>query len=164
VLCIECGYHLPSGTFLATEIERSPATEGRLSEPELNPYAAPSMEAAPVRRGLGSATVLDLTPTGARRAKAVVQDADNVYLAILLATCICGIAWLFMFPWFGFRLLQWYQLNSQFEELRHPNAFSPHAEFTSRFPDAKLKLWIGTIVGGGFFLLLIVLSAWPRGM
>jgi hypothetical protein len=154
VLCVQCGFHLPSGTILATQFDR-PAETPPAPIVDPNPYAAPAIEAAPPRPGLGGKAVFDLTEHAARRAKGVVQDADNVYIIVLLATaCLCGVLWLVMFPWYSLRLIQWYSLNSQYEELRHPNAFSPYAEITARFPDAKFKLWVGTVVGGVLLALL----------
>jgi hypothetical protein len=156
VLCVQCGYHLPSGTILATHVERPAAEIPPAPTVDANPYAAPAIEAGAPRLPRGGKAVFDLTPHAAKRVQAVVQDADSVYIAII-ALCLCIFAWFVMFPWYALRLIQWYRLNSQFEELRHPNAFSPYAEITAKFADAKIKLWIGVVSGAIMFALLVLI-------
>lgn len=137
VLCIACGYHLGLGKRLATEVE--PVAEVRL---ESNPYVAPAMEAERSRPTGNSNAVLDLDDSAARHAKAIADDAAYAITAPLVGI-ICAPIALIALPWFGYRLIMWHSLFNKYEELRHPNSFSPHAEVATRFRDARPQLWIG---------------------
>jgi hypothetical protein len=150
VLCIACGYHLKLERHLATAVEQE------LPRPiDPNPFA-PSADIEPQAESphVGE-HIADLTDVGARKAKAIVEEADNVYWTIVFAWCCCAPAWLVMLPWYGWRLWSWYQLNTQFHELRHPYGFSPHGELAGAFQDCKIKLWVGVIAGAIFWALVI---------
>lgn len=151
VLCIACGYHLGLGKCLATEVE--PIAEAHIDS---NPYAAPAMAAVPLRNAPGQLSEFDLTESGARQAKAVVDDAGGVYLVILLSFCVCGIAWFVMLPWYAYRLWMWHSLYATFAELRRPSSLSPHAAITTKFPDAKLRLWLGIGFGAVYWVLIAI--------
>ena len=135
VLCVACGYHLKRGHHLATIVDGLRDTTS-----DQNPYASSEIIESDRSR---EPPVFDLTDAGARRAKAVVSDAQFVVLTILLASCVCAPAWLVMLPWYSYRLFCWHGLNSQFAELRSPNAFSPHGELAVQFKDAHGRLLIG---------------------
>jgi hypothetical protein len=96
--------------------------------------------------------VADLTPQGAREAKAIVSDASSAYLLVVLGLC-CWPVWLLLFPWFGYRLWSWYRLNRQFSELRNPYGFSVHGELAASFQDAKFRLWVGFVAGAIYWAL-----------
>lgn len=151
VLCVACGYHLKSGHHLATVVEHEydPA-------PDENPYASPMAANNEPSLPAGERPEFDLTERGARRARAIVADANSVLLAIFLISCCCAPGWLIMLPWYAYRFIGWHQLNSQFEELRHPNSFSPNGQLAVGFQDAKLKLLIGVIVGSFFWLIALI--------
>jgi len=151
VLCVACGYHLTLGHHLGTVVERQ-----REATPDQNPYASPAVTARsrpPLSR---EPPVFDLTEAGARQATAVVSDAQSVFLVILLAWCVCAPAWIVMLPWYVYRLYCWHRLNTQFAELRSPNAFSPHGELAATFKDARGRLLIGVVAGAAFWALLTV--------
>jgi hypothetical protein len=140
---------LPFGHHLGTVVEGQ-----RDATPHQNPYASPSdaspSDATSSRPARSSdATEFDLTEASARRAEAVVWDAQAVFLLALLGVCACAPVWLFMLPWYGYRLHCWNQLSNEFAELRNPNAFSPHGELAIKFRDAHGRLWIGVIAGLG---------------
>lgn len=150
VLCIACGYHSKIGGQLATVLD-----DDGPQPIDPNPYASPEGPAetyAPRGRGPYN----DLTPGGARQAEAVVRDAESVGKVLLFTLCCCSIAWPLIFPWYAFRLVSWYSLNAQYNELRFPNSFSNHGALAARFQDAKLRLWIGTIVGVVFGTLVVL--------
>ena len=72
-----------------------------------------------------------------------------------------------MFPWYGFRLFSWYQLDALYDELREPNGFSPHCQVAIKFQDAFVRLWIGTILGAVFYgifglIMLVQIATTPR--
>ena len=157
VLCVACGYHHQLGYHLGTVVERE-------AEPidEQNPYASP---ADAERGGEQRARIkpeFDLTDSGARRAEGVVSTAQSFGLLWLLAVCFCLPALAAILPWYGFRLYQWYRLNAEFAELRHPNAFSPHGDLPSKFQDAWRPLVIGTVLAAvfaAFFIVVTLLNA-----
>jgi hypothetical protein len=152
VLCISCGFHTQLGGQLATVLDEDAP---RVVDP--NPYAAPAAVGGSVRRGAKNAGPYnDLTDLGARRAEAVVRDAEAVWKVLVIALCCCSLAWPLVFPWYGFRLVSWYFLNAEFKELQFPNSFSNHGALAARFQDAKFKLWVGAIAGAIFSLLLIL--------
>lgn len=158
VLCIGCGYHLRLGRHLATAVDRE-----EVPPIDLNPYASPSV-LQPIQQP-ADPFVSDLTPSGARRAEAVVAEAANAY-AVAAASMFCAPLAVFLFPWYSFRLWSWYRLNTQFSELRNPNSFSPHARLATAFQDAKIKLWVGWSAGllcwlvwGSIWLVRILIGA-----
>ena len=170
VLCVACGYHLGLQRHLATLVntaaESEPGVRGKQRAIDPNPFASPQEPAAvdpSARRGEHES---DLTDWGARRAKAIVDEADMVYPVIIFACC-CGPLWLLMLPWYGWRLWLWHQLNEQFSELRHPYGFSPHGELAASFQDSRLKLWIGLAAGAiywGIVLLYLAILSLSRAM
>jgi len=168
VLCVACGYHLPSGSYLSTSVERrSGATANPFAgdpvavrpigttAPSSNPYAAPSIPA--VQQITASGFVSELTPPAVRQAAAIASEAEMLVWTLVLGMCICLPVLLLMFPWYGFRLICWYRLNGHFSELREPNGFSPHCQTAIRFQDALVKLWVGTILGAAFWAILAMM-------
>ncbi len=144
VLCVACGYHLESDRFLATVAEPNPT-----ATTDSNPYASPVV----TERSPNEPPVFDLTEAGVRRVKAVVSDAQMVFLVILLAWCLCAPIWLVMLPWYLYRLYCWYALNAQFAELRSPNSFSPHGELAAKFKGSRGRLLVGIVAGLLFWLI-----------
>jgi hypothetical protein len=170
VLCVACGFHQQRDRFLGTVVERQPLFTDNLpvqspvtvGQPvDSNPYASPAiLNENPDRfHGSGEMFIADLTPEGAKRARAIVDDAGRVYWVIFLSLCICRIAWLLMFPWYGYRLYSWYVLNRTYSELRNPTPrLSAHYGLALDFQAAKGKVWAGFIVGAiAFFLYFGVL-------
>jgi hypothetical protein len=64
--------------------------------------------------------------------------------------------WVFMLPWYAFRLWSWHRLNSRFAELRQPNAFSPHGQLAASFRECKTRLWIGVTLGAILWVFLAI--------
>lgn len=176
VLCIACGFHLLRGGFLSTAVERSPfspftddqnaapyanpAPPESSRPPDLNPYASPAiLSDFPGHLPLSDDLfVADLTPRAAKRASAIVADAARVYWVILLSLCVCRIAWVLMFPWYGYRLYSWYELNRTYSELRNPTPRrSAHYSLALDFQAAKGRIWTGFIFGSIAFLLMTAL-------
>jgi hypothetical protein len=155
VLCVACGYHLKLERHLATAVEK---VMQRPIDP--NPYA-PSESTHPQSEPTHPREphLADLTEAGARKAKAILEEADSVYWTIVFAWCCCAPAWIVMLPWYSWRLWSWYQLNAQFYELRHPYGFSPHGELAGAFQDCRFKLWVGVIAGGIFWALALLYTS-----
>ena len=174
VLCVGCGYHLRQEGFLSTVVERpSPFAENlpaSFTPPSnqplgINPYASPAIlnERPGSLLSSGDMFVADLTPQAAKQARAIVDDAGRVYWVIFLSLCICRIAWLLMFPWYGYRLYSWYELNRTYSELRNPTPrHSAHYSLALDFQAAKGKIWAGFIIGAialALFLGLMLLAS-----
>ena len=158
VLCVACGYHLKLEHHLATVVDRVPPRPD-----DSNPFASPAAidgESADAPRG--APYEADLTEAGARRAGAIVSEADMVYWTIGLATIcfpICGILWPFLLPWYAWRLWSWRSLNARFNELRNPNGFSPHGQLAGSFQDCLPRLWVGIVAGAIFWMLFALYLA-----
>ena len=151
VLCVDCGYHLKLQRHLATAVEKSarPAIDP-------NPFAPPAEPDVPQDAPrIREPYVADLTPDGARQAKAIVSDASSAYALVVLGLC-CWPVWLLLFPWFGYRLWSWYGLNRQYGELRNPNGFSEHGELAVSFQDSKFRLWVGFVAGSIYWGLAVL--------
>lgn len=177
VLCLACGYHLQRGGFLSTVVERSPFAPFQdeelatpppsLQPPDLNPYASPvALKEQPVEvQYIGESFVADLTPQAAKRASAIVADAERLYWVLLFSVCLCGIAWLLMFPWYSYRLLSWYELNRNYCELRNPTPrLSDHYGLAQDFQAAKGRMWAGFIIGAICFALRLGILAISVGL
>jgi len=177
VLCIACGYLLEKGGFLGTTVERNPfeplpeqnstnpfrdaessASQGTLPDlVDLNPYASPAaLNESATTVVWDGPFVADLTPYAVKRAAAIVADAGRVYLLIFLSLCICRIGWLIMGPWYAYRLYSWYEMNRTYSELRNPRPrVSAYYSLALDFQAAKTRLWVGFVVGGLAFLLVL---------
>lgn len=173
-LCVACGYHLPRAGFSTTAEELRTFTHEiptallptNLQPPDSNPYTSPGilMKQPVVAQFIGEPFVADLTPHAAKRARAIVVDAEHVYLALILSLCVCGFAWFLLFPWYSYRLYSWYELNSTYSELRNPNPrLSDHYGLAQDFQAAKGRMWSGFIIGAiclslgmGFFAISVL--------
>ncbi len=176
VLCIACGYLPEKGGFLGTTVERNPfeplpeqdstnpfrdadqsASHGALRNlVDLNPYASPALLNQSQTVVFDSPFVADLTPYAVKRAAAIVADAGRVYLLIILSLCVCRIGWLVMGPWYAYRLYSWYEMNRTYSELRNPRPrVSAYYSLALDFQAAKTRLWVGFVVGGMAFLLVL---------
>ena len=85
-----------------------------------------------------------------------MADAQRLWWVVLLSLCVCRIAWILMFPWYGYRLYSWYHLNRTYSELRNPTPRrSAHYSLALDFQAAKGRIWTGFIIGAIAFLLII---------
>jgi len=173
VLCIACGYHLTRERFLSTAVERQTSfAEEDDSAPmfvsvepaDLNPYASPrtlNERPEPTTTRVDS-FVADLTPLAAKRADRVVEAATAVYLNLFLAF-ICCIGALVVGPLYGYYLLDWYELNRTYSELRNPTVRrSDYYGLAQDFQASKNRIWIGFI--GGMVSLILVGGAMLYGV
>lgn len=133
--------------------------------PNANPYASPNIPAE--KQVTPAGFVSELPQWAVGRAAAIGSEADMLVWTIVLGLCFCPPVLLLMFPWYGFRLFSWYQLNALFDELREPNGFSPHSQVAIKFQDALVRLWIGTILGAVFWgifglIMFVQIATAPR--
>ncbi len=92
-----------------------------------------------------------MSPEDAKRLEAVIKDANQFWLAILLVfVCTC-LGSIIIGPWYFVRFLQWQKLAEKYPGLL--NVPVPLGSLADRFQRAKLKLLAGAISG-----LLILLA------
>ncbi|MEO1526663.1 MAG: hypothetical protein AAFX06_14600 [Planctomycetota bacterium] len=105
-------------------------------------------------------------PDVEKKIEAVIKDARQFWLAILLCFLCSGIGFLIIGPWYLVRLVQWNSLNSQFPGLQDPNALPGSIE--RRFQSSFWKLIVGLVAGVllfmsvFFFVVLTAATATPR--
>ena len=112
-----------------------------------NPYAPPA-EAVPAAYRPPKLDAADH-----KKVEAIVKDAGQFWLAIILCMLCCGIgAPLIVLVWYLIRLLQWNKFAKKYPELTIPNA--PPGSLPARFQSSKWKLIVGIGFGCAFFALL----------
>lgn len=89
-----------------------------------------------------------------KKLEALIKDAGQFWLALLLCLLCSGIGPLIICPWYTVRLIQWNALAKLHPVLVDRNA--PPGSYARKFQGAKTKLIIG-LVGGVLLLGLVVL-------
>jgi len=123
---------------------------------EPNPYASPI--ATPAARAVD--------PVLLAKVEAIIKDAGQFWLAILICIFCTGLGAIIIGPWYLIRLMQWNSLARSQPMLVDPNVH--HGSIAHKFQSAKIKLIIGISFGTVIFLfvalvvLLAVSSAWLR--
>ncbi|EGF26008.1 hypothetical protein RBWH47_01203 [Rhodopirellula baltica WH47] len=113
-----------------------------------NPYAAGNVIDSASNVGPGG-----LSPEVVKKTEAIIKDARQFWLAIILCFFCSGIGLIIICPWYLIRLLQWRSLAKQHPFLTEPNA--PTGSLPKRFQSAKLKLILGIVFGLLTFVVLI---------
>lgn len=118
-----------------------------------NPYMPPTSDP-----GLGSSPMPgSADPATMKKIEAVLKDAGQFWLAIVLC-CICtGWGMLIIGPWYLVRLIQWSTLGREQPWLMDRNA--PPGSLPRRFQAAKIKLIIGLVFGAvmvGVMIIVVV--------
>ena len=109
-----------------------------------NPYAAPQLDpTAPAESNP------DL-----KRIEAVIKDAGQFWLAILLCIFCSGLGAVIIGPWYLVRLLQWHSIAKTQPMLLDQNA--PRGSLAQRFQSARWKLIAGICFGGLMLVLTVV--------
>ncbi len=89
-----------------------------------------------------------------KKVEAVIKDAGQFWLAILICFLCTGIGLLLIGPWYLIRLLQWNSLAKEFPVLTQPN--SPLGSLPMRFQSSRWKLIAGLIFAMAILLLLVM--------
>ena len=113
-----------------------------------NPYQPPTAQAVP--QGPSGIDAESL-----RKIEAIIKDAGQFWLAILLCFLCTGIGALVIGPWYIVRLVQWNSMAQQFPVLMDPHA--PPASLGQRFQSSKWKLIVGLCFGAFIFLMVMLL-------
>lgn len=93
-------------------------------------------------------------PAIVKKAEAIIKDAGQFWVAIILTFLCSGCGFVLVGPWYLFRLIQWNSISSQYPQLTEPNP--PYGSLSQRFQSARTKLLIGMICGVILFLVLSV--------
>ncbi len=105
-----------------------------------NPYAAPTQVAA------GGSEEYQSIPAGdLKKIQAIIKDANQFWLAILLCFLCSAIGMVLIGPWYLVRLLQWSSMANAYPHLR--NGQAPPGSLAQRFQSAQWKLIVGLAVG-----------------
>jgi hypothetical protein len=115
-----------------------------------NPYAAP--QAPP-----SAAPETAVDPASLKRIEAIIKDAGQFWLAILMCFFCTGLGAVIIGPWYLVRLVQWNAIARGQPMLLDPNV--PRGSLARRFQSAKTKLIIGIAFGAVTLLLAIVFMA-----
>ncbi len=125
---------------------------------EQNPYATPT--ATEITR---DPAPIDLDPKDRKKVEAVIKDAGQFWLAIILCLLCSAIGALIIPIWYLIRLLQWNSLAGKYPALVSDGV--PANSLQAKFKSSQWKLIVGMVVGGVVFafvmlyVLLLVLAA-----
>lgn len=123
-----------------------------------NPYSPPMSNYGPPRQGF-------VDPGTVQKAEAIIKDAGQFWLAILMCIFCSALGSIIIAPWYLVRLLQWNSLATRQPMLVDPNV--PKGSLAQRFQAAKIKLILGICFGGVAFLIslvtiLVLIGSQPR--
>ncbi len=110
-----------------------------------NPYASPAP--AP-------ASPAQFDPVSQKKIDAIIKDAGQFWLAIIMCVFCTGLGSIIIGPWYLVRLLQWNSIATSQPLLLDPNA--PRGSIAQKFQSAKTKLIVGMSFGAVFFLLALL--------
>jgi len=113
-----------------------------------NPYAAPQADFA-------SASQSDIERATLTKIEAIIKDAGQFWVAILMCIFCTGLGAIIIGPWYLVRLNQWNSIARAQPMLLDPNV--PRGSLAQRFQSAKTKLIIG-LSFGALVLLVVMLS------
>ena len=120
-----------------------------MSNDPSNPYASTSMptEANNIPAGLDPAMLAKIN--------AIVKDAGQFWLAMILCLCCSALGSVIIGIWYAVRLMQWNAIANSQSWLMVPNA--PRGSLQAKFQGARTKLIIGMVFG---FVILFLLLAY----
>lgn len=118
-----------------------------MSDNSTNPYAP-----SPV--GFDPVSPLPVDAATLSKIKAIIKDADQFWLAILLCVLCSGIGSLIIGIWYLVRLLQWNSMSKQQPLLMVANP--ERSSIAAKFQGAKTKLIIGLVFGMLMLFLVFV--------
>lgn len=112
-----------------------------------NPYTSPMAN-------FGAAPPGAVDPRTVEKAEAIIKDAGQFWLAILMCIFCSALGSIIIGPWYLVRLLQWNSLATRQPMLLDPNV--PRGSIAQRFQSAKTKLIIGICFGAVALLITVV--------
>jgi hypothetical protein len=123
--------------------------EGKdVSTDQPNPYASPVTDSA-------AASSLNIDPASLKKIEAIIKDAGQFWLAILMCIVCSALGSIIIGPWYLVRFLQWNSMAKAQPMLLTRDV--PRGSLAQRFQSAKIKLIIGMSFGALIFLLVALL-------
>ena len=119
-----------------------------------NEFDDPYAPTNPTEQFSFSETELGIPKADLKRAKAVVKDADQFWLAILLCFLCVALAPFLIGPWYLSRRLAWQSLGTKYPVLMDSSA--PPNTFPGRFQRANTKLFIAFAFGGVMLGIMVL--------
>jgi hypothetical protein len=125
-----------------------------------NPYASPQADVTYASEAYADQATL-------RKIEAIIKDAGQFWLAILMCIFCTGLGAIIIGPWYFVRLIQWNSIARAQPMLLDPAV--PRGSLAQRFQSARIKLIIGISFGALIFLLgfllfvLFVMAMASRG-
>ena len=113
---------------------------------DLNPYAAPQADSPFAPEG-------NLDPALLKKVEAIIKDAGQFWLAILMCVFCTGLGAVIIGPWYLVRLLQWHSIAQAQPMLLNPHV--PLGSISQKFQSAKWKLITGLSFGAFIFLIVM---------
>ena len=118
-----------------------------MSTDPTNPYAPGT--------GAGITSISgEFDPDVEKKIEAIIKDAGQFWVAIVLCFLCSGIGILVIGPWYLVRLVQWNSLNNQYPSLKDPHA--PPGSLARRFQSSHWKLIAGIVAGVLLFLAFVL--------
>lgn len=162
-LCIDCGFHFERGerisrgrlhetpTFESDSGSDIVAVQGAASDQaETNPYAPPETDQEETR------LAWEITEADLPKFRKVAGGAIPIFISVCMLPCICFPLSTLMLPLSTYRLLQWWQLYQQFENLRRPNSLSPEVELELQFQKAFWQYVVSILLGIAWLVIFVV--------
>jgi hypothetical protein len=118
-----------------------------MSTDPTNPYA-------PTPTPIGTEYAVPMDAATLKQFDAIVKDANQFWIAILLCLLCSGIGSVLIGVWYLSRLVQWNSMSKAYPLLMVENP--PPGSMAARFQAAKAKLIIGLVVG--IVLLFLILA------
>ncbi len=129
-------------------LDGNASLEQVVNMPDPNPYASPTSAFAP-----DAGFTIPLDPADQRKIDAIIKDAGQFWLAIILCILCSAIGALIIPIWYLVRLLQWNSFSKKYPALLTPGA--QPGSLPAKFQAAQWKLIVGLVVGALVFLFLI---------
>jgi len=126
-----------------------------------NPYAPTSL----TKHTNPPETELGIPEPDLKKARAVVKDADQFWLAILLCFFCTALGLILIGPWYLIRILQWKSLGARYPILMDAGALPK--TFPYRFQRARTKMIIAIAFGGlivGISIFFLVFASLPSNV
>ncbi len=120
--------------------------------PEPNPYSTPAVQPDIV------AAPSDIDPVDQKKMDAVIKDANQFWLAILLCFLCSAIGAILIPFWYFVRLRQWTALSRKYPLLMTE---SQPGSLAAKFQACQWKLIAGIVVGAVVMLMLITFILLP---
>lgn len=120
-----------------------------MSNDPSNPYAP-----TPTPSHIGTEYAVPMDPATVKKFNAIIKDANQFWIAILLCLLCSGIGSVVIGAWYLARLLQWNAMNKAYPLLMVENPLP--GSMAAKFQAAKVKLIVGLVFGVVMLFLVLL--------